>query len=216
MGGRVGGLKFGALAWLAAERTLGVVGRPRTASWVGLLAAGWLLVSGCGADATDPSPTQPLAAKEPLASRAPAVREAVPVQPGPASRSGEPSREPQTGEPDLSLDQLFDIGDAEAPNEGLDLRALSDAGALDAPPPPRNAADVIRERARYRHESGKVGPEGTSDQRVGVAEAGVAVPVDDDESVHIRGGVRVDYETDEGSMVDAPEPAPTVGVEVRF
>ena len=44
----------------------------------------------------------------------------------------------------------------------------------------------------------------------------VAVPVSEDDSVRVRGGVRVEYEKDGAGVVETEEPKPAVGVEVSF
>ena len=175
--------------------------------------ASGLQVLGCGAE-TEPSPSAtPARPKIEAVVEEPAEGRQQPATPGRAAPAPSASK---GFEPSLSREKLFDIGDPERPAPGLDLEGLAASDREEGVSPPRGAVDVIRDRARYRHESGKVGPEGTRDQRVGTAEAGVALPVDEKESVLIRGGVRVDYETNDGALVDAPEPAVTVGVEVRF
>ena len=182
--------------------------------------AGVLLVLGCNAEPGHDSGEVVDAPQETRTATVPAPVTPQPEATAQANATPATSSSPPAAvsleTPELSLEQLFDIRKAEPSPPGLDLEALAKEGAdVDTTHVP-GAVDTLRERTRVRHESGKVGPEGARDQRVGVAEAGVAVPVNKDESVHLRSGVRVDYETDDGVLVDDPDPTPTVGVEVRF
>lgn len=183
---------------------------------------GWLAVLGLVIGACGGEP-------ESAATRAPepgAPARIVPADPPPRhagspqvrqeSTSGITASQPGTAEPAprLTREQLFDIGELPPAGGELDLEAIAREGSV-APLDPGGGSEISN-RARYRHQSDELGPEGPGRRQVGTAEGGVAVPVAPDESVQLRGGVRVDYERDREGTVDGAEPIPTVGVELEF
>jgi len=85
-------------------------------------------------------------------------------------------------------------------------------------PEPDAAAEAarpsLRERVRVGHRSEQAGVPGPRERTVGQTDASVSVPVKD--SVNLRGGVRVDSRREGDGALEDVEPAPSVGIDVRF
>ena len=131
----------------------------------------------------------------------------APARSAPAEVRVPPSEDPL--EPGLvPLEKLLDWQTEYRPEPaGLRLEPPDD-------PTQDSSTSGIGAKVRIRHHSEEIGPKGPDRREVGDAEVGVAVPVN--ESVSVKGGVRVEYDRDPNTRRTEVDSMPTVGVEVQF
>jgi hypothetical protein len=136
--------------------------------------------------------------------------------PEPAAESVlEPAAQPSPEPPRASQPALDPVPLEKLLGHKPEYRRPEPVLVLEAPEEPTpGAAPGAPSPVQVRHRSQEIGPMGPDRRKVGDAEVGVSVPVDD--SVRLKGGVRVDYDQDPKKERTQIESTPTVGVEVRF
>jgi len=180
-------------------------------------------------EAPAPPASAPAAGGEPAASLAreapgpepPEIAPVVPapdapdpaVPPAPAPLAGAPAPL-AAGTPDaVPLERLLKLP-AQGPGASVGLEVDRNPHLrAGAPEPDARREGSLRDRVRVEHREEPAGV-GGREKTVGQTEASVRVPVKD--SVDLRGGVRVDSQREGSGEIEEVEPAPSVGIDVRF